>query len=64
MREINSTNKKNRPKNLLISQDPEKANLGPLLNVLIKFQLLNSVWKGDKGGKVIFQRTQQKGKID
>ena len=32
---------------------PSKAHLEPLLNVITKFQLPSSIWRGDRGGTVL-----------
>ena len=46
----------------LKNRDLQKAHLGPLLNVLTKFQLPSSIWKGNMGGTALFQG-QKEGKF-
>ena len=68
MRGTNSKNEKhqkNRPKITFMglqgaeigleNREPQKAHLGSLLNVLIKFQLPNSIWREDRAVTALFQ---------
>ena len=45
----------------LKSLDPQKAHLGPILNVHTKFQLPSSIWRVDIKGTALFQ-SQKEGK--
>ena len=39
----------------LKTQKPQKAHLGLLMNVHTKFQLLSSIWSGNREGIALFQ---------
>ena len=39
---------------VLKSRDPQRENLGHLLNVRTEFQLPSPIWRGDKGGTALF----------
>ena len=41
-------------------RDPQQAHIGPLLNVHTLFQLLSSIWRGNRGRTVLFQDLKRK----